>query len=141
MSQSTGKWIIAAGGMVMLLGLCMLPAALGDNHDSNTLALAACLFSLGTLVVASGIYLKARSLPQASPATARENGHAARKIRGGCDACQAEPPVVQCTVHRVHLCASCLAQHYDFRSCAYVPTTRRSAARGTRNAAAKAGRA
>jgi hypothetical protein len=28
-------------------------------------------------------------------------------------------------VHQLHLCADCLGKHYDFRSCAYVPSTRR----------------
>jgi hypothetical protein len=30
-------------------------------------------------------------------------------------------------VHEIHLCGNCLGDHYDFRSCAYVPSTRRTA--------------
>jgi hypothetical protein len=143
MSQKAGNWIIAAGAVGMLFGLSALPAALGDSHDSSTLAVAACLFSLGSLTTAGGIYVKARALQvtPGSAAAAREAANSHRRPRGGCDACQAEVPVIQCTVHRVHLCASCLAQHYDFRSCAYMPTTRRAAARGSKSAAVRAGRA
>jgi hypothetical protein len=143
MSQKAGNWIIAAGVVVMLFGLSVLPAALGDRHDSSTLAVAACLFSLGSLTTAGGIYIKARALKAApgSAAAAREAGNSHRKQKGGCDACQADVPVIQCTVHRVHLCAGCLARHYDFRSCAYMPTTRRTASRGSKSAAVRAGRA
>ncbi len=32
------------------------------------------------------------------------------------------------------MCADCLGQHYDFRTCSYVPSTRRTAAK-TKNLA------
>lgn len=141
MSQSTGNWIIAGGAVVMFGGLCLLPAALSDTHDPNTLMIAACVFSLGMLTMSGGFYLKAKALHTPGITTGREQANSNRKTKGGCDACQAEAPVIQCTVHRVHLCGNCLGQHYDFRSCAYMPTTRRAAARGSKGAAMKAGRA
>jgi hypothetical protein len=52
----------------------------------------------------------------------------AKRSRGGCDLCGTEAPVVNCRVHQMHLCGECLGQHYDFRSCVYVPSTRRQMA-------------
>lgn len=140
MSQNTGNWLIGAGAAVALLGLCALPAALGEHHDPSILAAAGSLFSLGILTMAGGVYLKASTLnPQTeSNSSAREASQTARKQKGGCEACQSEAPVIQCTVHRVHLCGNCLSQHYDFRSCAYIPTTRRTAKNSAKSMAAKA---
>jgi len=38
-------------------------------------------------------------------------------------------------VHQVHLCADCLGQHYDLRSCTYVPSSRRLANKAAKNMA------
>lgn len=143
MSQTAGNWMMGIGGMVTFFGLCLLPAALGDTHDTSSLALSACLFSLGMLTMAGGFYVKARAIPGAagSRTVKRENSSSGRKVKGGCDACHADDPVILCTVHRVHLCGNCLSQHYDFRSCAYTPSTRRNSARGGKSAAARSGRA
>ena len=142
MSQSAGKWVMAAGGLIMVAGLSMLPAALGDTHDQNTLMIAACSFSLGMLTMSAGFYFQTRSL-QATGKTSeseRKSQNSQTKRKGSCDACQSEAPVIQCTVHRVHLCGDCLAQHYDFRACAYTPTTRRAAVRSGKSSAMRAGR-
>jgi len=125
MSPKTTNWIIAAGAVLMFVGLCILPAALSERSDVDMRNLAACQFSLGALVMATGIYAKARVVQAAiASGDARESAAPPQRVRGGCDLCGSEAPAVQCKVHQLHLCGSCLAQHYDVRSCAYVPTTR-----------------
>jgi hypothetical protein len=140
MSSKTANWIIAAGAVLMFIGLCFLPAALSEHPDPDLLEFGACQFSLGALVIAAGIYAKARALQIsiASGEPRKESANSNQRVRGGCDLCGTEAPVVQCKVHQLHLCGSCLAQHYDVRSCAYVPTTRTTANKTGRNAAAHA---
>ena len=60
------------------------------------------------------------SMQSDAPAAAK------RTRKPNCDRCAKDEPVIQCRVHQLHLCGDCLAQHYDFRSCAYVPSTRRA---------------
>lgn len=110
---------------------------MGAQIEVTLLALGACALSLGSLTAAAGVYLKARLL-QGQPGTAGEAKSAHRRGRNGCDIC-GDTPVVNCKVHQVHLCADCLGNHYDFRSCAYVPSTRRQGAKTTaKGMAAKA---
>jgi hypothetical protein len=119
----------------MLGGLCFLPGALGPHAESDMLAAGAALFSLGALMIAAGIYLKARALKAAiESGEFQKQPPAARRSRGGCDLCGTEAPVVQCRVHQLHLCGACLAQHYDVRSCAYIPTSRKNPAAKARGA-------
>ena len=124
MSSTTGTWMIGFGSFAAVIGLLMLPAALGEHPDTSLLVLGACGISLGSMIAASGIYFKARIL--------QSNGHfngteakPTRRIRGGCDICHGDLPVIHCKVHQVHMCADCLGQHYDFRTCAYAPSNRR----------------
>jgi hypothetical protein len=140
MSSKTATWIMAAGAVLMLIGLCFLPAALGEPRDADLLELGACQFSLGAIIVAAGIYAKARvvQLAIASGEPRKEPAIPNPRVRGGCDLCGTETPVVQCQVHKLHFCGSCLAKHYDARSCVYVPTTRTSANKAGRNFAASA---
>ena len=138
MSSKTANWIIAAGTLLMFVGLCFLPAAFGEHPDADLLEVGACQFSLGALVIATGIYAKARVVQNASGEPRKESGTSNQRVRGGCDLCGTEAPVVQCKVHQLHLCGSCLAQHYDVRSCAYVPTTRTASNKTGRNLAASA---
>jgi hypothetical protein len=140
MSSKTANWIIAAGAVLMFIGLCFLPTALGEHPDADLLEIGACQFSLGALIIAAGIYTKARivQFAIASGESRREPATPNQRVRGGCDLCGSEAPVVQCKVHQLHLCGSCLAQHYDVRSCAYVPTTRTATNKSGRNLAAKA---
>ena len=140
MSPKTANWIIAAGALLMLVGLLMLPAALGEHPDADMRNLGACQFSLGALVMATGVYAKAR-LTQAmldSGEVKKESTPSNTRVRGGCDLCGTEVPMVQCKVHQLHLCGACLAQHYDVRSCSYIPTSRVASSKGSRNLAAKA---
>ena len=122
MEKASG-WAIVAGCFLMLIGLCFLPAAFGEHADMTMLGSGLGIFSIGTLTTAGGIYLKARAL-QSAPATTPKTQ--TKRIRGGCDLCGTENPVIQCRVHQVHICGHCVARHYDFRTCAYVPSLRRS---------------
>jgi hypothetical protein len=140
MSSKTANWIIAAGAVLMFIGLCFLPAALGEHPDADLLEIGACQFCLGALIVAAGIYAKARVVQSAiaSGTLRKESAPSNPRVRGGCDLCGSEAPVVQCKVHQLHLCGGCLAQHYDVRSCAYVPTTRTATNKSGKTLAAKA---
>jgi hypothetical protein len=138
MLSRAANWLMVVGAVGALIGLCVLPSALGDHQDGNLLSVAALLLSLGALSVSAGFYMKARFLQKDVRSVKAEP---ARKIRGGCDLCGNEPPVIQCKVHQLHLCATCLTGHYDVRSCAYVPSLRRPAIKTGKNIAAKAQRA
>ncbi len=119
-----------------MIGLIMLPAALGEHPDTSLLVLGACCVSLGSMIAASGIYFKARALQSTGGATATaETKNTTRRVRGGCDVCHGDLPVIHCKVHQVHLCADCLGQHYDFRTCAYVPSNRRNGAKASKSLA------
>ena len=83
------------------------------------------LFGAGALMIAGGIYLKALVLGTPAISNAPTSGSASnRKPRGGCDLCRNDIPTIHCRVHELHLCSTCMAEHYDARSCAYVPSTR-----------------
>jgi hypothetical protein len=135
--SSTGNWIIMTGAAVLLIGICALLPVLGGHADPDQLMAGAGLFSLGALTLSSGVYLKSRagSIPTA-PNTAEEP--AVKRGRGGCELCGSEAPVVQCKIHELHMCGNCLHDHYDLRSCIYVPSARRAGARNAKNLAAKA---
>ena len=140
MTSRAGSWMITAGALAGFCGLCVLPAALlGEHRDVTLLGLGACLLSLGALSTASGIYWKARLLQSRIPAGTADGESKSRRVRGGCQLCGTETPVIQCRVHQLQLCPLCLAEHYDFRSCAYVPTTRRPTTKSGKGMAAKRG--
>jgi hypothetical protein len=131
MSSRLGSWIIAAGALVLFLGLCVLGASFSKNGDPDELPAGAGLFSMGAVAIAAGIYLKARAIQatntaQGSPA----NSANSNRSRGGCELCGTEIPVVQCKIHQLHMCGTCLSQHYDVRSCIYVPSARAAAKAG-----------
>jgi uncharacterized membrane protein len=130
MSSGTGNWLIASGVLFSLLALIILSAGLHKQADANQIiVLGACVLSMGLLLAAGGTYVKTRALQSSYPSP--EANHKAR-VRGGCDLCAGDAPVIQCKVHQLHLCPACLAEHYDFRSCAYVPSTRGRAPRTAR---------
>jgi hypothetical protein len=137
MSSRAGNWLIAVGALGAFIGMLMLPAALGEHPDTSLLILGACGTSLGSMITAVGIYLKARAIqsPIANSGTSREARNSTRRVRGGCDVCHGDSPVIHCKVHQVHLCADCLGQHYDFRTCSYAPSNRRSATKTPRTLA------
>ncbi len=128
MQSRTGNWIMTVGALIALVGLTVIPAGLGQNStDRNLVGVGATVFSLGTILIALGIYLKGLSL-KAAPGKKAEPSTPTRPIRGGCDRCHLEMPVIQCKVHQQHLCGNCLGEHYDFRSCVYAPSSRRGTA-------------
>jgi hypothetical protein len=133
----TSGWVVIGGCFLMLLGLCFMPAAFGEHPDVSILSAGASVFAFGALTAAAGIYLKARAIQAentGSPAKQQP-----KEIRGGCDLCGTENPVINCRVHQVHICGNCVNDHYEFRSCAYVPSTRRTApAKGASRFAARA---
>jgi hypothetical protein len=135
MGKASG-WLIIGGSVVMMLGLCFLPAAFGPHADEGMLAGGVAIFAFGTLTCAGGIYLKARALQSSASLNAPKAQP--KRQRGGCDLCGLEMPVIHCRVHQIHICGNCVAGHYDFRSCAYVPSTRRSAPAKLAARAAKA---
>jgi hypothetical protein len=134
MGKASG-WLIIVGCFSMLAGLIVLSAALGSHPDESVRGLGICLFSLGAFIGAGGLYMKARAGKSGAPASTPK---APKRVRGGCDLCGSETPVIHCRVHDVHVCGNCLADHYDFRSCAYVPSTRRTAGSKAARFAAKA---
>jgi hypothetical protein len=141
MTSRVGNWIIAAGALAVLCGICVLPAALGEHRDASLLGLGACLLSIGAFLAAVGIYSKARALQskEARETSGNESKSSNRRTRGGCELCASETPVIQCRVHQLQLCPTCLAQHYDPRSCAYVPPSRKLGNKSGKSMAAKRG--
>jgi hypothetical protein len=141
MTSRAGNWMIAAGTLAVFCGICILPAALGEHRDAALLGLGACLLSLGAFLAASGIYWKARALQSkvAAGTTDGESKPSSRRVRGGCELCASETPAIYCRVHRLQLCPTCLAGHYDSRSCVYVPTSRKAANKSGKSMAAKRG--
>lgn len=139
MSSQMGTGLIAIGALGACIGLIMLPAAMGEHPDTSLLILGACGVALGSLTAASGIYFKARAVQSSagSQAALGEPKNSTRRVRGGCDICHGDMPVIHCKVHQVHMCADCLGQHYDFRTCSYVPSTRRTAAKSKNMAKAR----
>jgi hypothetical protein len=126
MATKSSTWMMAVGALIAFIGLCFLPAAFGPDSDRTMLGAGAVVIATGMLLIAAGFYVKARALGTvAAPATPPVSGKRNRKSI--CDRCAEEEPVIQCRVHQLHLCADCLSKHYDFRSCAYVPSTRRGA--------------
>jgi hypothetical protein len=129
MSSRTGNLMIAVGAIALVMGLLALPAAMGEHVDTSLLTLGACGVSFGSMIAAGGFYLKARAMkaPDGSTVFSGDIKQSPRRVRGGCDLCHGDLPVIHCKVHQVHLCPDCVAKHYDFRSCTYVPSTRGAA--------------
>jgi hypothetical protein len=127
MGTKTGNWLMAAGALIVFAGLCFLPAAFGADPDRTMLGAGFVVMSSGLMGIAAGFYVKARAL-EATPATHVPASTKRNRGKANCDQCAQAEPVIQCRVHQTHLCANCLSAHYDFRSCAYVPSTRRAGA-------------
>jgi hypothetical protein len=139
MLSRAGSWIIALGALVLFLGLIVLSVSLGKSADPDELPVGAGLFSLGALTVAGGLYLKARAIQTASSSDApRKISTNVGRTRGGCELCGVEAPVVQCKIHRLQLCGTCLGQHYDARSCIYLPSMRGATGKPGKGLSAKA---
>src|SRR5256885_8574655 len=123
MSSRLANLLIGLGAFGILIGLCLFPVAMGAHGDSSLLPMGACALSLGSLAVATGIYVKARTAQPAAETTAEHKAHP-KRVRGGCDICHGDFPIIHCKVHQVHLCTDCMREHFDVRSCMYAPSTR-----------------
>jgi len=124
MAKQTGTWLIVIGACIAFLGLCSFPAAFGPNADKSLLGAGMAILSTGMMLMAGGLYIKARTFSERTSEDAAPQTKRNRKAN--CDRCGKNEPVIQCRVHQLHLCGECLGEHYDFRSCAYVPSTRRN---------------
>jgi|SRR5262245_59836813 len=133
MPANTSNWMIVAGVLMLFLALCFVPGAMRAESDPTLLAAGGGTFSVGALLIAGAVYLKARALQSQAAA----EPVAKKKTRGGCELCASHDPVIHCRVHQLQLCPACLANHYDFRSCVYVPAARRPATKGGKAMAAK----
>lgn len=127
--SKTANWTIVLGIALLFLGLCIIAAAWGSPSENDIYAPGMLVFSLGSLAIGLGLYLKARTVSStpavSSPVAAIENG---RRVRGGCELCGSETPVIQCKTHQLQICGGCLSQHYDPRSCFYMPSVRKATA-------------
>lgn len=137
MGNKLSGTLIIFGCLLVLLGLCFLPAGL-SNKDQSILGAGICAISFGAMWISGGIYIKARTLQTATGSgTANAQPQA---VRGGCDLCGTDSPVIHCRVHQIHICGECVARHYDFRSCVYVPSTRRTTSSKPLTRTARSGR-
>jgi hypothetical protein len=129
MGQKLSGFLIVVGCLLMIVGLVLLASGLAQRQDESIAGAGICAFSFGALACAGGMYLKARTVPAQTtiPSSKQQT-----KTRGGCDLCGTESPAVMCRIHQLHLCPACLSRHYDVRSCIYVPSTRRPAAKAAR---------
>lgn len=130
------NWLIAAGTLVSFIGLLFLPSAISSHpRDEGLLSTGMAVFSLGTLIIAMALYFKAQALRgEIGTGVARTAPLNGKRRRVSCDACREAAPVVQCTMHKMSLCATCMSQHYDSRACVYVPAVRRSAGKMAKGA-------
>ena len=135
MGNKLSGFATICGGFLILLGLSFLPAAF-SNKDQTLLGAGICAVAFGAMFISAGLYLKARLLQNAPVA----GKHQPQAIRGGCDLCGTNSPVIHCRVHQLHICGDCVSEHYDFRSCVYIPSTRRSAPGKALAKTARAGR-
>ncbi len=138
MDTKIATWLMAAGAIIGFAGLCMLPAAFGAEGDRTVLGVGSVVTAMGLLLISGGFYVKARALgPAPAPKSATASAKSSRS-KAVCDQCFEDEPVIQCRVHQLHLCPSCLSKHYDFRSCAYVPSTRRGTSKSSTSAYSQA---
>jgi hypothetical protein len=138
MSQKLWNWAIALGALVCMTGLLFLPSALsGHGTDEGTLGAGGAIFGLGAIIVSVSLYFKTsavRAEIAANPQLAVLL--AGKRPKGNCGQCGEATAVIQCTMHKQSLCASCLVQHYESRACVYVPAVRKAANRNARGASA-----
>lgn len=121
MASKIGSWIIGFGCFLAFVGLCFLPAAFGAQRDMTELAAGTMVFSTGMVLAAAGFYIKARFWTESNQSKPAVNTKGKRKV---CNLCGENESAVECRVHHMNLCPDCLGKHYDFKTCAYVPSTR-----------------
>ena len=129
MSQKIPNWTIVLGCFVSFIGLLFIPTALtARSGDTSLLGGGMALFSIGVLMIGGSMYFKAKALGVQLNDTSMTTMLSV-KVRKGvvCDACRKSVPVVQCTMHKMSLCAHCMTEHYESRACVYVPAVRKPA--------------
>jgi len=139
MQSKIANGMMGVGAVGIFLGFLTMLAGRGDHPDSTILMMGACALSLGSLLTAAGMYVKAKYVHASFPANRTSPKPQTRRIRGGCDICQGNIPLIYCRVHQIHMCADCTAEHFDPRSCAYVLSSRRQVQKPSRATVARAG--
>ena len=139
MQSKIANGMIGVGAIGIFLGFLTMLAGRGDHSDSTILMMGACSLSLGSLLAAAGMYVKTKYLQASLPVTGISAKAQARRIRGGCDICHGDVPLIYCRIHQIHMCADCTPEHFDPRSCAYVLSSRRQSQKSSRTTAARAG--
>jgi hypothetical protein len=115
---------------MMAAGLFLLASgALTRNGDTSLIPTSSLVFSLGSLALAAGFYVRVRALENELRPSKE-----AQKLRndlfrtyGACSMCGDNPAMVRCTVHGAAVCPMCMTVH-DNTWCEYVPMGRRSKA-------------
>lgn len=136
-SSKISTVLIWAGSLGIFLSLCILPAAFEKNADSAAMGLAGAIFCFGAMMIAMGLYVKARFLQEQQPQRTLVAEKANAQRRGGCSLCGTETPVIHCKVHQLELCGNCLTRHYDYRSCQYIPSEAGNVNNSSRTMAAR----
>jgi hypothetical protein len=94
------------------------------------------IFGMGTLMIGGSLYFKAKALGAQFNDQSMNTFLGSKLRKATCDLCRKSIPVVQCTMHKLSLCATCMTDHYESRACVYVPAVRKSAAKTARGASA-----
>jgi hypothetical protein len=126
--KSKSTWVFLTGGTMMIAGLLLLASGLlTRNGDTSWIPTSLLVFSLGSLALAAGFYIRVRAL-ESELRPSKE----AQKLRndllrsnGACSLCGENPAVIRCTIHGAAVCPVCLSVH-DNTWCEYVPMGRRS---------------
>ena len=128
--QKISLSLMIAGSVLVLAALVFLPTVLGAAADPSALAVVAGSFSLGTLTVAAGLYLRARSMAARNGIVAKPR---LKKNQERCGICEVAPALLWCTQHQAKVCPGCMASH-DSSSCMYVDISRRAVGVGATGA-------
>lgn len=137
MQSKLANSMIGVGAVGIFLGFIVMLSSRGEHPDSTILMIGACALSLGSLLTAGGMYVKTKYLQASLPAKVAGKA-SARRIRG-CDICHGDAPLIYCRTHQVNMCSDCTAQHFDPRSCNYIPSRTRQVQKPVRGTAARAG--
>lgn len=137
MQSKLANGMIGVGAIGILLGFIIMLSSRGEHPDSTILMMGACALSLGALLTAGGMYLKTKYLQASLPA--KVMGKVSARRTRGCDICHGDAPIIYCRVHQVNMCSDCTGEHFDPRSCNYIPSRTRQVQRPVRGTAARAG--
>jgi len=118
------KVTLVLGSLLAIAGAVCFLALTGQAQSEALRALGSALFAFGVLIVALGVYLRARRIQAQFESSAPKS----KKTERLCSSCNQEPAVVFCRVHVLRLCLGCLDKHDDGANCSYVPAKRATAA-------------